>query len=277
MADAPGDDAVRRMIAMGLLSDISSAGGERIAQARDIAREMGADEQAVAELVQAYARGTARIVAAEAEVGRRTVSPTPASTYDARVREWIAVVRDLGAEVFDSLHGEQLAAAMRRVPLTPAADDGTVACVDLRGSTDFMLTCAPVELRELLDELFYLAQRIAHAYRVTVVKHLGDGVVLLSRDPDAALATAIDLVTELGKETQLLAGAGIASGRVLSHAGDCFGPAVNLASRLAEAAAANEVLVDRDGWTACRGGYEARTTRVRGMDDPRVVMAFRVQ
>jgi Adenylate and Guanylate cyclase catalytic domain len=239
--------------------------------------EAGINAATGAELIQAYARGVGRIVAAEAEIARRTVSPEPSDSYEERLQAWLQTAGSFGSEVFDNLHRAQLAAAV-----TPSAagavavERGTVAFVDLCGSTQFMLEQPPQELHALVDELFFVAEAVAAAHDVTVVKYLGDGVVLLAAAPHAAVDAASQLIAELRGRVPLPAGAGVAHGRLLSHAGDCIGPAMNMASRLAELAAGDEVLVDLEDWPAEPPGGSRRMISPRGLRLERAVCALHV-
>lgn len=220
------------------------------------------------ELGQAYARAVERIVAAEAEIARRSVPAEPLSSYDERLRAWNEAAYELGLELFAKLYRERLdAASTARWPGSVAAgtERATVAFVDLCDSTGFMLGCSSQDLRLVLDELFLVAQDVAHDHEVSVVKYLGDGVVLLSVDPHAALEAATQLIVELGERTPMRAAAGVAHGRVLAHAGDCFGPAVNLASRLAEVAGEDEILIDLEGWPGRLPDGSERRISARGL------------
>jgi class 3 adenylate cyclase len=116
----------------------------------------------------------------------------------------------------------------------------------------------------------------APAGDVTGVKYLGDGVVLLAAAPHAAVDAASQLIGELRGRVPLPAGAGVAHGRLLSHAGDCIGPAMNMASRLAELAAADAVLVDLEDWPAEPPGGSRRMVSPRGLRLERAVCALHV-
>lgn len=270
-------DALERMLDSGLVSDLDSPVGKRIARARDTAHRLGLDDQTTAELVQAYARGVGRIITAELHAAARTVELEPRDSYEQRLRVWARVAAGLAVEVFEDLHDELLSAALTRPPEAPLREDRqAVAFVDLCGSTRFMLSCSADELRLLADELFVAAQRIADAHGASVVKYLGDGVVLLAADPDTAVQAARQLVAELKGHTPLRAAAGVAHGRVLAHAGDFLGPAVNLASRLAELAAPDEVLVDAESWPVPLPAGTPREVSPRGLRDGWRVRAIAV-
>lgn len=274
---AEPNDALERMLDSGLVSDLESPVAKQIARARETAHGLGLDDLTTAELIQAYARGVGRIVTAEMHAAARTIEHEPAESYERRLQEWRDLAAGLAVEVFESLHDEQLTAALAHAP-GPAVgiDRQAVAFVDLCGSTRYMLQCSAHELRLLSDELFFAAQRVADAYGASVVKYLGDGVFMLAPLPDAALDAAQQLVRELRGRTALRAAAGVAYGRVLSHAGDFLGPAVNLASRLAEAARADEVLVDAESWPTPLALGEAREVSPRGLREGWRVRAISV-
>lgn len=78
--------------------------------------------------------------------------------------------------------------------------------------------------------------------QATVVKTLGDGVLLLAEEPSTGAAVAARVVARFHDEVGLpdVAG-GVHHGPVLLRDGDVLGATVNLASRLADAAPPSEV------------------------------------
>jgi adenylate cyclase len=72
---------------------------------------------------------------------------------------------------------------------------------------------------------------------------LGDGVLFTSETPTAAARVALRLAG-LGGELPPVH-VGLDWGPVLIRQGDCFGPTVNLVSRLVGCAAGGEVVIDR--------------------------------
>jgi class 3 adenylate cyclase len=268
MSDGGGPyDALSRMLEVGLVQDLDSETGQRIHRAREAARAIGIDERAAADLLQAYARAVGRIVAAEREIVARAVPAEPLASRGRRMHEWAQASLGLAVEIFDSLHAELLFQGLDDVgSLDGEAGERTVAFVDLCGSAAFMLGCSAEELRALVDELFFCAQSVASAHGATVVKYLGDGVVMLAEQPQIVLAATVELVEQLAVRTPLPAGGGVAHGRVLAHAGDLIGPAMNLANRLSELARANEVLVDIEGWPLPGLGGSPRLVAPRGLE-----------
>ena len=65
-----------------------------------------------------------------------------------------------------------------------------------------------------------------------IVKRIGDAVMFVSSDAEAACAAALAIVAAVGEHPVLTAArAAVASGAVLPRDGDYFGTAVNLAAR----------------------------------------------
>ena len=114
------------------------------------------------------------------------------------------------------------------------------------------------ELTELVVGFEKVAYDVAAELGGRVVKTLGDGVMYSSDDPVVAATIGLRL-SSLGQEPPLPpVRVGIALGPVLVREGDCFGPTVNLVSRVVNCAGAGEVVIDRamadalatvDAWT----------------------------
>jgi adenylate cyclase len=75
-----------------------------------------------------------------------------------------------------------------------------------------------------------------------LVKLLGDGAMLWFPEPARGVEAALDLVETMSGQGALGAHAGIHAGSVIERDLDVFGRTVNLASRIADAASAGEVL-----------------------------------
>jgi class 3 adenylate cyclase len=236
---------------------------------------LGLSEADVVGLAQAYARAVARIVAAETHVIARQLAKVPAEQRAEWARRRLDELMPLTGPAFEALHAEQLESAVQALPASVddrAQIELAVSFVDLCGSTDFMLAGSRDEIRALVDGVFFASREIARRYDVVVSKHLGDGVLLVGPSRAETIEAVGQLVAELGRRTPLQAAAGIDFGKVTTRAGDYFGPPVNLAARLAEAARAGEVLV---GAAAVpdpppNGTWESQT--VRGVAKPQRVL-----
>ena len=106
------------------------------------------------------------------------------------------------------------------------------------------------------------------------VKSMGDGVMILARDPAAAVAVAERSVHEVGARTDLLpVRVGVHTGPAARRGGDWYGSAVNVAARLATQAEPNEALVSAAtqaavGDGATTGLVDRRELRLRGLARP---------
>jgi adenylate cyclase len=106
------------------------------------------------------------------------------------------------------------------------------------------------------------AEAVATANDGRLVKLLGDGAMLRFPDAERGLDAALALVRALSIGGGISAHAGVHAGAVIERDLDLFGRTVNLASRLAEAAAPGEVLVSE----AVRDAVDTPTVRFERAD-----------
>jgi adenylate cyclase len=115
---------------------------------------------------------------------------------------------------------------------------------------------------------------------VRLVKMIGDAAMLVSAEPRAMLDAAVRLIEAAdaeGEEFPFLR-AGLAYGATLSQAGDYYGRAVNLASRITGIARPGSVLVEAATKEAIGDGFaysNAGERRLKGFDSR--VKLFRVR
>jgi adenylate cyclase len=157
--------------------------------------------------------------------------------------------------------GEQLNSILRRhimqaIDRTRRAPTGfeerfdycyAVGFVDLVGFTAISSKMSPQELGEFLGEFEGRAHDVVTAAGARVVKFIGDEVMFVSTDPDAACRAASALMSgfELAGDHVVPRGA-LAYGNVLLRGGDYYGSVVNLASRLVDEAVPQEILVTNE-------------------------------
>lgn len=111
-----------------------------------------------------------------------------------------------------------------------------VGFVDLVGFTSLAQQVSLDELGRLLAAFESAATESVAAHQGRVVKFVGDAVMFRTTTLAHASLVAVDVVDRLADTSGQTARGGIAAGRVLVRAGDCFGPVVNLAARAAAAA-----------------------------------------
>jgi adenylate cyclase len=118
-----------------------------------------------------------------------------------------------------------------------------VGFVDLVGSTALQADLDPLELGEQVGRFEARAFEVITAGGGRLVKFIGDEIMVAVTDPLAACRIMLDLIdafTDDGTQPR----AGLVFGEVLFRHGDYYGPVVNLAARLVDAAIPGEALVD---------------------------------
>jgi len=106
------------------------------------------------------------------------------------------------------------------------------------------------------------------------VKSMGDGVMIWSPDPAAAVTLAGRAVEEVGTRSDLLpVRVGVHTGPAVMRGCDWYGSSVNVAARLADAAEPNEALISAATRAAVRGeltrGLDGRRElALRGVERP---------
>jgi adenylate cyclase len=139
----------------------------------------------------------------------------------------------------------------------------TIAFVDLVDYTGFALRASAAELAAALSRFEKSVASIAGRHGGSVVKLLGDCVMLrfgIRSDAVEALRAIV-----AGGDGPSCRG-GVATGRVLTRQGDFYGPVVNLASRLAAVVEPGEVGVDAT--VAVPNATLEAPVAIKGLDEP---------
>lgn len=122
-----------------------------------------------------------------------------------------------------------------------------VGFIDLVGFTPVSQGLGPDELRAFIRDFEGVAHNAVTENGARLVKLIGDEVMFVTPDADAACAVAKALmVTFRAGRAEVQPRGGLAYGPVLLQGGDYYGEVVNLASRLADAAVPMELLVTGD-------------------------------
>jgi adenylate cyclase len=151
---------------------------------------------------------------------------------------------DLGWLLFYGLRRRLDESLRRRAEIgdQPAATVGFVDLVDFTRRSDDLEVG---ELSRLLERFEGLASDVVTEAGGRAVKMIGDEVMFVCPDPSKAIRAAVDIVASCASSELPEARARLAHGPLLLRAGDYFGAAVNLASRLVDRAEAGNVLVDQ--------------------------------
>jgi adenylate cyclase len=155
----------------------------------------------------------------------------------------------------DYVHRLQLRAALwRRLSLgrTDTMVDLTIAFADLSGYTALTEELETVRLVQLVSRWETISHDTVAEMNARIIKTIGDEVMFVGLAEPVARA-ALALVRRARDYPELPAvRAGVARGPVLARDGDVYGPAVNLASRLTDIAAAGTVLASSSVHDALR-------------------------
>jgi adenylate cyclase len=231
----------------------------------------------------ARARGTALSLVARSDLGvvrdevllplrqagadDLTVAVTLAETakqLDGLAREVLEITYGLHLE---HQLGTELSAVLTRSEVTEV--ELAVGFVDVVGWTSLSSRVDPSGLDEVLDAFEARVLEVtAPEGEVTVVKYLGDAVMLVAPDPLTLLGVMVELTTEVEALEDVPLRGGLAAGSTLVREGDIHGPPVNLAARLTDLARPWSLLVDDELHDVARDRFAVRRLRpmrIRGV------------
>ncbi|WP_216207696.1 adenylate/guanylate cyclase domain-containing protein [Amycolatopsis aidingensis] len=185
--------------------------------------------------------------------------PDPVDRIGARLAavaaEQPSALRELG---LTALQVWQAGGQPSRLPPAEVA----VVFTDLAGFSDWTLRAGDETAVELLRRVGAVAEPLITAHG-RIVKRLGDGLMAVFHDPEAAVAAvlaardAVDAVVVDGHRLRLRAGVHVGAPRRLGA--DYFGQDVNIAARVTAAAGPGEVLIS----TAAAGRLDGARFRLR--------------
>ncbi len=147
-----------------------------------------------------------------------------------------------------------------KAPLMP-----TVVFADVVGSTGLFEQLGDANASLLMNRLTNLLGKVFEQHQGRVVKLLGDGVFAVFPDAGSAISACVTLQTRF-KTDPVIPGPGtsaiqmqmgVESGELVEIDGDCFGDAVNSASRLADLAGADQILTTQHVWDELVAAHRA--------------------
>ena len=172
-------------------------------------------------------------------------------------REWAEASRPLV-----TVHPDELPEGDSHLSVTR-----TFCFADLCGFTAYTRSHGPHEAVVMLGEFRRITRSVAAKRGVRVAKWLGDGAMLVSTDPAAAVSLGAHLIHHFaGRGIRVRVGA--ATGEALLFEGDDYvGEPVNLAAKLCAAAPPGEMYAVADefdvpDWVRCIGDV---TVQIRGV------------
>lgn len=224
--------------------------------------DAGVPMEAVLEVARVLGDALGRVAEAEVRVLRFHVDePLEMSALSERERsERLQALRELLDPLLDPLvvhiHRQHVvralvADAVSRLESTGSAEarghlEATIVFADLASFTPLAEVHGDEVAANVLSRFDGLVREQAEAFGGNVVKQIGDAFMLTFDEPLAGVRFAVALDEAAVRERHFPAlRAGVHHGGVLYRVGDYVGGTVNLASRIAALAAANEILVTK--------------------------------
>jgi adenylate cyclase len=242
--------------------------------------EAGFDEQAIAMITRVMGEGMSRLAAtmiaafadaflqagdSEEDVAERfallaeqltpALNPVLLSAFTSHLRETVRTA--------------MLSRAERETGQLAVEQELSVCFADLVGFTRLGGAIEAEELGDVVGRFSELASQVAGA-PVRLVKTIGDAAMLVSRDTGALVGAALALVEAVEKAELPVVRAGIASGSTMFRAGDYYGHAVNLASRITGVARPGSVLCIKEVRDAAPDAFDwsfAGRHRLKGVGE----------
>jgi adenylate cyclase len=268
------------------LTDADLEAAERMKAFRDA----GLPEDGLLQVARTIGMGTARIAEANRELVVRAMMQPGDTERDLALRFAAAaehmmplfeptLVYALRSHMLEQIRRDVIGAADLESGEIRGTADLAVCFADLVEFTRLGEEIAPEELGSVAGRFEEMASAVVEP-PVRLVKMIGDAAMMVSSDPEAMLSAALRLIEaadEEGDEFPFLR-AGLAYGQTLSQAGDYYGRAVNLASRITGVARPGSVLVDAVTKDTVDGAFAysfAGERRLKGIDAP--VKLFRAR
>jgi adenylate cyclase len=151
----------------------------------------------------------------------------------------------------------------------------TVVFADLTGSTGVFESLGNARATKAITRLTQWIGQVCALHEGHVVKNLGDGVLMVFAENRDAVNAVVELqrqhrqrIRSWPDSLKMKLQIGLASGEIVEQEGDCFGDAVNLASRLSDLAGPEQILAtsgvveklgaDNEIRTQCLGALDIR-------------------
>ncbi len=240
----------------------------------------GLGEESIAEITRVLGEGMSRLAAATAAAFVDAFLE-PGDTEDEVAERFAALAEQLIPAidpVLRAAYRQHLAESVRRGMLSAAeresgevagAQEVTVCFVDMVGFTRLGAQIEARELGSLASKLAELATDVTEP-PVRLVKTIGDAAMFVSTDTGAVVSVALSLLEAVQAAELPSLRAGVACGSALQRAGDYYGHAVNLASRVTGVARPGSVLCTEEVRDAASDQFDwsyARKHKLKGMSE----------
>lgn len=254
-----------------------------IAAARSVRlfRDAGFDDDRIVEITQVLGEGMSRLAAAIVAAFGDTFLQAGDSEREVAIR-FSALAQELTpavgpiligefkAHLRDSVQRSVLGLEELRTGEPPRTQDVAVCFADVVGFTRLGGQVGGRELGTVAGRLASLSASLAEP-PVRLVKTIGDAAMLVSPDPEPLVGVALALVESFEQEELPTLRAGTAFGAAEARAGDYYGHAINLASRVTGVARPGSVLCTREVRDAAPDAYQwssAGRHKLKGVSGP---------
>jgi adenylate cyclase len=258
-------------------------GEEEIEAAKSISLflQSGLGEDSIAEITRVLGEGMARLAATTAAAFVEAFLE-PGDSEDEVAERFATLAEQLTPAidpVLRAAYRQHLGESVRRGMLSPAereageaggAQEITVCFVDMVGFTRLGAQIEAQELGSLASKLAELANDVTEP-PVRLVKTIGDAAMFVSTNPVALVSVTLSLLEAVQAADLPSLRAGVAQGTALQRAGDYYGHAVNLASRVTGVARPGSVLCTQEVRDAAADRFDwsfARKHKLKGMSEP---------
>jgi adenylate cyclase len=143
--------------------------------------------------------------------------------------------------------------ALSDVGIHPTGDQQTIVFIDISDYTRLAEERGDTESALQASRLTEFVDTLARRHGGRLVKSLGDGAMVHVSQQGAGLSIALEAVSSAESVGLWPLHAGVNSGPMVRRDGDFFGAAVNIASRVANAAGPGQVIVTGNVVSAARG------------------------
>lgn len=262
---------------------------EALRSVSTLAQERGIDPQAIMGMARVLGQALSRVAAAQVNfsIDRLQLldqpddqAGRPPGTGDgaATLHDAVAVTMALSEQFIIYAWRRHLVAAVERT-LDPREREVIGFC-DLVGYTRLTSRLDETELPALIGHFQHIVTAHVSTVGGQVVKLIGDAVMFATVDAAPAVEASLGIRDELRQdESAPSVRIGLAAGPVVHLEGDVYGDTVNRASRLAELARPDSILVDDDiGAELFDGGsFDVRQLRPRRLKGIGLVRSWAVR
>jgi adenylate cyclase len=274
---------IRRLLGLPEVGPDGRVFGEEEVKAGESTRmfmDVGLGEAAIAEITRVLGEGMARLAATTAAAFVDAFLEPGDSEEE--VAERFATVAEQLIPAIDPVlaaaYKQHLAEAVRRGVLSEAereageagrAQETTVCFVDMVGFTRLGAQIEPSELGRVASKLAEVATDVTEP-PVRLVKTIGDAAMFVSPEPGPLVSVALSMLEAVDAADLPSLRAGVARGTAMQRAGDFYGHAVNLASRVTGVARPGAVLCTQEVRDATPDDFDwsfARKHKLKGMSE----------